>query len=350
MKLSQAIAFALFSTGLVNAADPIKSAYILNGDVFVSRPNHRPLRLTTDDSRKSQLAWSPSGDRIAFVSDAPGALAIVSVLPASGGVARPISFRPSNPGVHIEGMRGVEQLQWIDENRIALAGSVNPSTVEYCMIKIDSGREVDWYATDGFSLAVSPAGEHVAYVSWVPHFQAEADRRPQLCFDHDCGINQTPWRSFPGQERHLEFVGSPVWNRSGSAVAIIAQDLENSRLTLIVRPLGHPASEYPLPQGSPSETVIGNDFDNTNAYRLKWDREAVLVKAGHTYWRLRPGERALTSVGPQAIQGVIDATQASLDAGRAKAEALGATESAFWCKSCPDAETRGSDASKPHTR
>jgi len=201
---------------LLGSGDQVQSAFLSGSEIFVSNPGGKPRQLTHDGLPKSLLVWSPEGGKIAFTTQSStGALAEIRVVSLFGEPARDIPFRVPQAGVHIGGMRGVEELYWLDEHRLAVSGSLNPSTVEYVAIDIATGKEITSYGTDGFSLAVSPKGNHVAYKSWVPHFQAEGDRRPQLCLDHECDSGRFAAQTYPGPARHIEFVGNPMCRRTG---------------------------------------------------------------------------------------------------------------------------------------
>ena len=319
---------------LLGSGDQVQSAFLSGSEIFVSNPGGKPRQLTHDGLPKSLLVWSPEGGKIAFTTQSStGALAEIRVVSLFGEPARDIPFRVPQAGVHIGGMRGVEELYWLDEHRLAVSGSLNPSTVEYVAIDIATGKEITSYGTDGFSLAVSPKGNHVAYKSWVPHFQAEGDRRPQLCLDHECDSGRFAAQTYPGPARHVEFVGNPMWSPDGSAVAILAQSYGDFRLRLVIRPLVGAAVEYPLPAGSPTESLLGYNEAGETTYQLAWDGKNVLVKTDESVWRLDANSKTLVPSMQENDRSVIEEPFRLRDRERARIETLGAAEADFWCQS-----------------
>jgi hypothetical protein len=186
---------------------------------------------------------------------------------------RNIVFRPEE--AHVSGMRFVERLQWMSNRRLAVSGSVNPSTGEYVVVDVETGLEVAWYAVDGFNWSASPDGMHVAYVGNVVHFTPEADRRPQLCVDDECRPGTQP-TGYPGLDRHLEYTMAPIWSHDGSAVAITAEDYETNKPSVIVRRL----------QGKPVQYSPAN---SDAKIRISWDSGTLELRAGQATWRLAPG-------------------------------------------------------------
>jgi hypothetical protein len=166
-----------------------ESAYIERNEVYVVlRGSDQARRITNDGTRKGYLVVSGDGRRVAFARETGGdELADIMVAGADGSGAREIHFRPSD--AHISGMRFVEGLMWITGNLLAAYGGVDPSTVEYAVTDVTTGKEVEGYLVDGFAFAPSPDGSHVAYEGYIPHFTPEAEHRPQLCLDHECGLD-----------------------------------------------------------------------------------------------------------------------------------------------------------------
>jgi|ERR1035438_884875 hypothetical protein len=324
MRASISIVLLTACVWAAHAADrrEVKSVFVRNSEIYVAGSAAAPLlQLTHDGLPKSLAVWSPDGHRIAFVRDSGGrAMADIIVISSAGKTLREISFRPS--GSSVSGMRFVEEIQWISEQRIAVSGSVNPSTCEYVMIDAASGREVGWYGADGFSLVPSPDGTHVAYEGSVPHSTPEQDRSPRLCVDHECDSGKPGWPGYSGSARHVEFSTYPVWSASGSAVAIAAQDYQTGKLSLVVRPMEGDPSEYALTASSPG----GID--------ISWDRETVFVTTVDGAWKLEPNGSALIRIDPSAVPADLVAALQMKLAERATLQ-LGATAQLdCWCASC----------------
>jgi hypothetical protein len=258
----------------------------------------------------------------------------IVVISASGQKLLDTSYRPADSDV--TGMRFIEEVQWVSERRLLVSGSIDPSTCEYVVVDATSGKEVDWFGTDGLSLAVSPDGAHVAYEAAIPHFMAEEDRRPRLCFDQECDLGNEGKTGYPlDQARHIEFATKPVWSASGRAVAALAQEYQSNNLFLIVRPLRGVTAEFALPLPPPDHGVLGYGSENATLYHVFWDGERVFVTAGEGTWKVEPGSGILVSVEPN--EGPSDlATAVQLRrTERRRLHALGAREVNSWCESCP---------------
>jgi WD40-like Beta Propeller Repeat len=268
--------------GLAAAADdPVaESAYLKGTEIYVTTAGSDQARqITSDGIRKGDVILSKDGRRIAFIKEShPKELCGLVVIRPDGTPVREIHFRPAG-GLPSVGMRFVEGLLWISNQRLALYGSMNPSTVEYAVIDVKTGEEVGGYYVDGFTLAPSPDGSHVAYEAYIPHFSAEADHRPQLCIDDECGFGK-PGRGYPGTGRHIEFTSRPVWSPDGTRVAITAADYTTKLPSVIVRQPGGKTAEFAPPP------------DAGGGLTLSWEDNTIAIKTANGQWKLQAGTSA----------------------------------------------------------
>ena len=255
----------------------VKSVFVKDSEIYITDSGSIHARqLTRDGLPKSRPVLSKNGKRVAFLRDDKSpALANVVIMLADGTSVREIQFR--RPEEHVSGMRFVEDLQWVSDQRLVVSGSVNPSTGEYAILDAGTGKQVDGYLVDGSAWAASPDGSHFAYVGYIPHFTPEENRRPQFCLDKECAFD-TPFRGYPpGRERHLEFKGAPVWSPDGTAVAIEAENYETQARSVIIRPVGGKALEFAAPPGA----------DGT--LQFSWDGNVLVARTGGGLWRLESG-------------------------------------------------------------
>ena len=308
----------------------LRSVFVKNSEVYVAQPGQKEARqLTADGLPKSLPVWSKDGTQIAFQRGAQGrAMAELVTMRPDGTPIRSVLFRPLDS--HIEGMRFIEGLGWVSDHRVVAYGGVNPSTVDYSIVDLAVGKEVGWYGVDGFLWAASPDGSHAAYVGLVPHFTPEADRRPQLCFDGECGMSESATGApalktggYPNTRMHLEFGTAPVWSPDGTAVAIAAEDYNTKARDIVVRPLEGRASVYPLPDGV------------TDPLQVVWGSEGLAIVAGDHCWRLPA--RASAFVRVDAGAAMIDFTRAlrMLAVEKETFAKQGVTDFDCWCESCP---------------
>ena len=128
-----------------------ESVFLKGSEIYSTKPGATEARqLTTDGLKKGLLVPSKDRRRFAFVRDAKGSsLGDLVVMQPDGTTVREIRFRP--PEAHVSGMRFIEGLEWISDQRLVVSGSVNPSTGEYVLVDIGTGKEVGGYLTDGFA-------------------------------------------------------------------------------------------------------------------------------------------------------------------------------------------------------
>jgi len=177
------------------------------------------VKLTEDPARKRLPVRSKDGKQIAYIQDSPdkSALAILVVIDAGGGFRRSWPVGHVEPGEIHGGMRFVEEVEWIDANRIAVSGSINPSTGDYEIISLIDGS-VTGFVVDGAGAAFSPDGKHAAYMTGAPHFGG--DRAPVLTID------EVPAAvPFPGD---IEETERPVWSKDSRNVALAARQIAHN--------------------------------------------------------------------------------------------------------------------------
>jgi len=248
--------------------------FIKGSEVWVrAAGTTEPRRITDDGRKKGLLVQSKSGRRLAFVRDSTDEMADIVVMNIDGSTVSEIHFRPLGSGV--SGMRGVEDLRWISDQRLVASGSVNPSTEEYAVIDVGTGKQVAGNLTDGPTWVASPDGAHAAYVGMIPHFTAEDLRRPQFCLDDGCPLLGRS-SGYPPEDSgtHVEFTVPPEWSADSAAVAIIAEDYATHEDRVIVRYVGGRVRDVPAPREA--EGALG----------LAWDGDSLVLTAGGAKWRL----------------------------------------------------------------
>ncbi len=311
---------SLFDSGLGLEQSPgrLKYALIRGADLYLQlSESAEPKRVTFDGGRYSLPVWSPDGTRVAVIrrKGEPVSTALL-ILSQTGRVEREISLPPSQ-------MRFVELLDWTVEGKIVAAGSVNPSTVEHVVIDSRAGTVGGGYLTDGWGLAFSPDGSHVAYHAYLPHFTEEAGRRPQLCIDAECPFDG-PARGYPDHSRHWEFRSTPVWNTSGTMVADVAEDVGAHTRHLIIRPLRGTPTTYMLPETLDSPRVL-----------LCWHEEILYVSGGDRVWTWAPGAATLSPDGKGGFGEVWAEAQKTKLQLKQALRAQGTPDGEIWCDSCP---------------
>jgi dipeptidyl aminopeptidase/acylaminoacyl peptidase len=272
MNTQLTVAFLLSAFVSQNTPNSGRRVFLHENEVYIAGSgSEEARRLTSDGVPKGTPSISRDGSRVAFVRESGNAMADIIVLDADGRQLHEILFRQTET----MGMRFVEGLEWVSNKELAVHGSINPSTVEYSMVDIDSGREVRWYLVDGYQFVPSPDGLHAAYIGYVPHWTPEDGRRPQVCLDHECDDDGTS-RGYPDRSRHLEFTRIPEWAPDSTAIAITAEDYTTKANLVIVRNVGSKTVQFAPPGGE-------------DGLQMSWDRNALIVRTSSGAWRFEKG-------------------------------------------------------------
>jgi hypothetical protein len=281
MRATLAILVGAQLTSALAAPSPdevAKAAFVKGPEVYVTTSSSgEPRQVTSDGLKKGFVALSKDGTLIAFTRETHlDELSCIVVIRHNGAVINVIHFRPAE--ANIRGMRFVEDLQWITNDRLLVSGSVNPSIGEYATLDVHSGKEVGGYVVDGFSLSPSPDWSHVAYEAAVAHFTDEVYRRPQLCLDEECGPSPSALGGYPSRDRHVEFIGRPLWSPDGTRVAITAEDYTTKAQSVIVREPGGKTTEFTPP---PEAGVGGAKLT------LSWQDNSIYIRTSNGEWKLQ---------------------------------------------------------------
>ena len=136
----------------------------------------------SDKSIKTLPTWSKDGLRIAYFSPdiSDRRLGQLVLVDQHRSVVTQIPVKPMAPGFVHSGMRYVETVEWLDGNLIAVSGTINPSSTEYNILDISTGKTILEFVDDGFGAAFSQDGKLYASVSGGPHFTPAKSRELKL--------------------------------------------------------------------------------------------------------------------------------------------------------------------------
>lgn len=219
--------------------------------------------------------WSKDGELVTFIENAPPseALAILHVVDRYGQSLLSLPIKPVVAGEINSGMRAVEALQWVDSHRIAVSGSVNPSTQEVLVIDLQRDAVADEFIDDGGGVSFSPDGKHTAQLTGAPHFTPSAKRRPVLRVDGKDII-------LPSMVDAADF-GTPLWSPDSRSVAIPMKDTTGRDVVAYWQPQG--LRILNLPVTTASKPTRPDLFWSGNTLQLR--------RASAATTPLRPGEK-----------------------------------------------------------
>jgi len=205
-------------------------------DVFVMASDGATSRRLTrgqannimDNSWAFRPAWSPDGERIAYVSDANSRFPQLWLMGPDGGGRRQISL----PAFYEESW--VDALAW-DPNggRVAVTAAPNmqdPSQIYLVDVAKATAEKLTRHANGAFDPAWSPDGQALAYIG-----------RP--------GPVGELWVRSPEGDKvahfdKLSYVRSPAWAPDGKSIAVLAQ--QNGAFEIFVLSVRSTASGFEL--------------------------------------------------------------------------------------------------------
>lgn len=141
-------------------------------------------QLTHDGKAKSQAVLSRTRNRIAYYEECPEVehcTPAVVILSLEG--HRLISFQPKRQSLPApEPCASILSIVWVGNHAVGAECHINPSLNEYVETDLSTGQTTRDLL--GFDFEVSPDGQHVAHVGWMPHFAPPLAKSYYLQIDH----------------------------------------------------------------------------------------------------------------------------------------------------------------------
>jgi len=320
--LGVALALALPQASAI-AANGTDTAMVRGNEIVVTTGLYETHELTHDGISKSLPVWSKDGSKIAFVekTDATIALARLVVVDRAGHTLSGILIHPAVSGEGSDGdMRFVESIEWLDANRIAVAGSINPSTSEYIVLNILSHAVVDQFFDDASAAAFSPDGTHVAYQTGSPHFTPTGHQFPILNLDGGA--------IYPQKRLHIEFISNVRWSQDGQSLAVVTANYQDNADSVVIWNKAQRLKVIPLTISNGtfglfwrgSNLIVTSAPDEQNRFGRAW-----IVAGGSDTLNATPVAGA---TDPVVAANLLKASLKQL------ARAAGGHEADFWCSSC----------------
>jgi hypothetical protein len=292
-----------------------KVAFVKDNDVFVMRATGAPKQVTSDRVFKTMLAWSPDGTKLAFLEHVDRRIALENlvVIAEDGTPLNQILVQPVDSPVKGP-LRWVDTLEWIGHEKIALGGSVNPSTGEVVVFDVESGKEVDETDTDDGEPVFSLDGTHFAGYSGSPHFTPEEMREPELDVDNK--------RVHPAKGVRVDFLADPAWADDGTRLATVAQSEKRGQVAIVLWESDHGVSTIRLPLSVTYPRV-----------EIFWNSHTLFVTNAGQAWKVSDSKELVSVPVAKAVKSVPSTCPEQKvleDAARLE----GADEVDFWCGDC----------------
>lgn len=340
-RVAGAAALALLLAGQTQvSAQPADSAIqiagIDHGSLMVRDGVAAPARMVHGGGPGRALpAWSPDGERIAFVqaTDRQVGLADLVVVSATGVELSRVTIEPAGSGVAYAGMRAIEALRWVADDRIAVRGSINPSQSQYYVFDVTTRRAVADFIDDRSAAAFSPDGVHVVAHTGGPHFAHAQQRAMRLELD-----GQTLATGASGE--HADILAAPRWSNDGRAFAWVVDHRATGRVTLAVWRSGE-IHEWPLLLSAGQSAELRWSGARIVITVLDGDRTRPTGQA----WVVDPRDGStVTTTAAAAPPDPLAPARTLRDRLLAQARAQGLREADAWCRSCGlEALVRGTE-------
>src|SRR5262249_5372042 len=129
---------------------------------------------------------------------------------------------PTDPPT--EGLRFVEQLDWVNSTKIRVGGSMNPRNCELFDLDVETGRESNWQMGACGSFVWSPDGKHVAYRGLLA-MGPEDEQDDTIEIDDEKVV-------YAGGGQRINVSGSIKWSADSKTVAFLERLIGQTALNL----------------------------------------------------------------------------------------------------------------------
>jgi hypothetical protein len=296
----------------------IKSAYVKDGDIFMIGADGQEQRVTGDGIPKGYPLWSKDGTKIAFRRKIDKAVALsdlVVVDPESGRTLADIRICPTNSG-EICAISYVERIEWLTADKIAAAGSINPSTDDTLVFDLRTGKVVTDYTDDNGGAVFSPDGEHVADETGAPHWTPDSERAPSFEIDY-AGV-------YPTKGVHVTLLSKPAWSDDSKEVAVVVEDYKSKRRSIVLCGLQGACESTALPAEAKSEPY--------DRFEVQWNGDRIYATLPQSTWSSQRGDSIAVVSSPPPDRKA--AAKGLTAAPREQIQNLGGKEPDFWCADC----------------
>ncbi len=344
------LALMLVSAGAIAAGDQIDTVIVTNNEIYLSVGSGPMVRINHDGIRKGYPRFSPDGSMIAFIekSDRPAA-GMVVVINRQGRELDRVYVHPQQAvgaqeaDPSLIGMSYVEQMEWLNNSRIAVRGGINPSTSENLIYDLPPHGLPTQFTDDG-GVSYSPDGRHFAYENGMPHFTPVDEQMPTLNIDYK--------PVYPTSHTQVTFISALRWSPDSEALAVLVRDSHTGSLKLAIWHVGGAVTTALLPATGAALALLPDA--NTGAYHadVYYANGGWIVKStgqggvgsmgqgemqstGHSgAWQLSADGQSFQPLHGEVPPDPMVAAQELRHQLVMHAHPVGTGSVDFWCKSC----------------
>jgi dipeptidyl aminopeptidase/acylaminoacyl peptidase len=205
-----------------------KAVFLRNNEVWIVNEDGSGLKQLTKDGRgKHHPVWSPDGRKIAYHLDFDSSgKAEIIIIGAERGEALKALALPASSAAGTPAINSILGMEWLNSDRFAYEGHVNPSMSEYRVVDLTSGRIIR--TVPGSCFHWSPDRKKLAVCGWLPHFSA-----PQTLHQF-VQINGRTVYTLP-KGSLVDYVASDFsWSADSTKVAFLERDDTVDKTKLVI--------------------------------------------------------------------------------------------------------------------
>lgn len=212
-----------FIVSIAEAVTQGKAVFIKGTEIWIVNEDGSNLKqLTNDGIDKRSPVWSPDGSNIVYYLEFKysNPVATIKTIDNAGKEIR--KFNVAAKGEEPVSIRYIIGLDWIDNARLGIEGSIDPCMDEYRIIDVNSGQTIKSYYGAKFSW--SPDKKKNAMRGWYPQ-----DAPPEVKSDY---LKIEESRIYPSKEDREqerlqkiihEFQSWIFWSAAGERLAFVEE-------------------------------------------------------------------------------------------------------------------------------
>jgi hypothetical protein len=322
MRLWNASICVILLSGACASAEE-RIAVIKGGSICIlSDGGRNVVELTADARAKRDLRWLPSGQRISYlVEDDKGAMGRLVIADLAGKPLKEVPIRPiTDPPT--EGLRFIEDIDWVSDSKVRVEGSVNPRNCEVFDVDLGTAEESGDHMGACGSFAPSPDGKHFAALG-LESYGPTGDLADSVEVDDDRIIYTGPR---PGG---VKILAGPVWSEDSARISVIERSNSTGAVALSILSL----------DGHVERTFVAENLPAS--LPLSWAGQVLIVGSGDQARSFDPSSKMIGAVSPEiaaVLRGRWEAaSRVGLDKARIQkiVQALGGQEGVSWTDSAP---------------
>jgi hypothetical protein len=235
--------------------------------------NAPPVCFAYGSGNKHSPAWSSNGERIAFIEDTDPKLPMLArllIIDRHGQLIHSLPIKEVGPNQIQAGWRYIASVEWVGSSRVAISGSMNPSSREYLVYDAASGLLESEFGNDGPGAVFNPRTGEPTNFTDAPHFSFPEPPSPKLVV----GGKEVLDLALLG----LSVTNQPKWSPDGRTLVIPVESTGEARAgaTAPAVPAGK-ASLLVFNLQRAKAAVVALPPGVPVRFSVFWDRDTIII-------------------------------------------------------------------------